>query len=199
MSDVAFRTAPTKWWAFLFFYTLNAFWLQTMVGQKRLEYNPSHYDVTEKVWLSRPQLNLFRKDYQQLIPALLLANAINIPSAFSTSQTPFASHLPSRATMGHHRTLRDHTLTSVARLQLKDMASGLAGTVEDNNTEWASSWMGPESSQSSAAHQFPAELLQSASLPSQATKHHADPVICTNVNVRRWSCGRILRTARVHH
>ena len=63
--------------------------------------------------------------------------------------------------MGRHRTLR--CITSVARQPQKDMASGLAATTDDNNMEWASSWTGPESSRSSAAHQFPAKCLQSAS------------------------------------
>ena len=60
-------------------------------------------------------------------------------------------------------------LARVGRLPQKDTASGSVATAKDNNMEWDSSWIGPESSRSSAAHQFPAELLQSASLPSQKT------------------------------
>ena len=44
-------------------------------------------------------------------------------------------------------------------------------TTQDNNMEWASSWTRPKSSQSSAAHRFPTELLQFASQPRKKEHH----------------------------
>ena len=71
--------------------------------------------------------------------------------------------------MGNHRNIGNTLKKIAARQSQKDMGSGSAATTEDNNMEWASTRTRRELNRSSAAHQFPAELSQSASLRSRTT------------------------------